>query len=192
MITNRFYKLILLGSIFFFSLYAHVANAKTINDVNVPETAQVQGEVLKLNGVGIREKYLLDIYVGALYLTTKSSTANDVLASKGVKRITMHFLQNVSEGTSANSTINGIEKNVTDVEFKELQKPMNTFVSFYEDANKGSTIVINFLPHGETEMFMYGKKKGSIKHEAFQQALLKVWLGDKPPTDKIKEAMLGL
>ncbi len=72
MITNRFYKLILFGSLFFFSLYANAVTAKTIDDVNVPETVQVQGEVLKLNGAGIREKFLLDIYVGALYLKKKT------------------------------------------------------------------------------------------------------------------------
>ncbi len=191
MISNKFYKLILLGSLFFFGLYANTTSAKTIHDVNVPETVQVQGEVLKLNGAGIREKFLLDIYVGALYLKEKSSAAQDILASKGTKQITMHLLQNLSEATCANNMLNGIEKNVTDAEFKQLQEGMNTFASFYDDAKKGSTITINFLPHGETELLMSGKKKGSVKDEALQQAILKVWLGDKPPTEEIKQAMLG-
>ncbi len=103
----------------------------------------------------------------------------------------MYLLQNLSEATCANNTINGIEKNITELDFKKLQKPIHTFVSFYDDAKKGSTITINFLPGGETELLMRGKKRGSVKDEALQQAILKVWLGDKPPTEEIKQSMLG-
>jgi Chalcone isomerase-like len=42
-----------------------------------------------------------------------------------------------------------------------------------------------------TQVNMNGKMLGTVEGGAFNQALLKVWLGEKPVDASLKKAMLG-
>ena len=42
-----------------------IAHAASLAGVTVPDSATVGGSTLVLNGMGLREKYFIDIYVGA-------------------------------------------------------------------------------------------------------------------------------
>jgi hypothetical protein len=183
-----FHSLALLLFVFLFSFQG---NATTIHQVDVPETLKINGETLVLNGAGVRQKFLLDIYVGALYLAEKSSDAAKIMDSKSSKCMTLHLLQNLSKGTYAGNVENGIAKNVSEKELEALQHDIDTFNTFFADTKKGDLVMFTFLADGTSEFFINKKKMGSLKNKTFQQALLKVWLGEKPPTDEIKKAMLG-
>jgi len=180
------YIILLLSSFFCFQ-----ANAQTIHQVYVPQTIKVNHETLLLNGAGIRHKFLLDIYVGALYLAEKSSDASQVISNKTSKCITLHLLQNLSEGTFASNIEIGIANNVSEKELEDLQPEITIFKSFFEDADKGSFVMFSFLDDDTTELFINQKKKGSLQGQAFQQALLKAWLGNVPADGGLKEAMMG-
>ena len=52
---------------------------KTVSGVTLPELKTIQGERLLLNGAGLREKLWIDLYVGGLYLATKTSDANEII-----------------------------------------------------------------------------------------------------------------
>jgi hypothetical protein len=162
------HSLALLLSVFLFSFQG---NAKTIHQVDVPETMKINGETLVLNGVGIRQKFLLDIYVGALYLTEKSSDAAKIMDSKSSKCITLHMLQNVSEGTFVGNVDNGIAKNISEKELAALQHEIDTFNTFFADAKKGGLVMFTFLDDGTTKLFINKQEMGSLKSKTFQQAL---------------------
>ena len=52
---------------------------QTIADVTLPATQTIEGADLTLNGGGLREKLWIDLYVGGLYVTTKTSDAKAVM-----------------------------------------------------------------------------------------------------------------
>jgi hypothetical protein len=60
------------------------------------------------------------------------------------------------------------------------------------EAKTGTTIVIDWLPETGTRLSVGGQGKGrDIAGEDFYRALLKIWLGDKPVQDDLKQALLG-
>jgi hypothetical protein len=63
------------------------------------------------------------------------------------------------------------------------RKQLNSGDSFSVDyvPGVGSTVVLNGKPIGET-----------IKEPEFFSSLLRIWLGDKPADDNLKEALLGV
>src|SRR5687768_2284199 len=73
-----------------------LADAATLAGVTLPDTATVAGRPVRLNGMGLREKYTLDIYVGGLYLTHPTTDAAAALAADEPKRVVMHFVFSVS------------------------------------------------------------------------------------------------
>ena len=82
------------------------AAAADLAGVSVPESAQVAGANLALNGVGLRKKFFIKIYVGGLYLPQKSSDADAIIASATPDRIScaMPRLLLTSMTTSDDST----------------------------------------------------------------------------------------
>ena len=54
---------------------------QTIEGVTLPATLKVEEKDLVLNGGGLREKYFLDLYVGGLYLVSKSTDADAIIAA---------------------------------------------------------------------------------------------------------------
>jgi hypothetical protein len=60
------------------------------------------------------------------------------------------------------------------------------------EAKTGTLIVIDWIPETGTRLTVSGQVKGKdIAGEGFYRALLKIWLGDKPVQDDLKQALLG-
>ena len=185
----KFKLLVLLLSISSFSLHA-----KEVSGVNIPESISFsdQSTKLVLNGVGMRTKFVFDIYIGSLYLEKKSTTSDAIYKLAGEKRISMHFLYNEIEkeklvsGWSA-----GFENNLTDEELTKFKSQIDQFNSLFVTVKKGDVININFTPTTGTQVVKNNKALGLIEGDAFFVALLKIWLGEEPADSDLKEAMLG-
>ena len=60
------------------------SHALEIAEVNLDEKIQLDKHQLVLNGAGIRKKFIVKVYIGALYLGEKTRTADAVLADTGL------------------------------------------------------------------------------------------------------------
>ena len=59
----------------------------TLAGVKYEEASEIRGNKLQLNGAGIRYKGPFKVYTAGLYVTKKSNTPEDVLATPGAKRM---------------------------------------------------------------------------------------------------------
>ena len=60
------------------------------------------------------------------------------------------------------------------------------------NAPEKSVVHLDWLPDSGTRLTFNGTAKGSdIAGEDFYRALLRIWLGDKPAQDDLKEHLLG-
>ncbi len=166
--------------------------AVEIEGVTLPDSIQLQGKRLQLNGAGIRSKFFFDIYVGGLYLEQPASSAKAILAATGNKRITMNILYGeVDRERLTNGWETGFRKNQSGPQMQHLQDRLNSFNAFFVTAHRGDAIVFDLLSDGSTHVSINGSEKGVIEGADFQQALLAVWLGKKPADSDLKKAMLG-
>jgi hypothetical protein len=184
------FKLIL--ATLFFALTIS-AQALEVKGVKVDETAQVGGNALVLNGAGVRTKLLFKVYVAGLYLTQKQTSADAVLSDAGNKRVSMHFLRELSaekllhamdEGFTANNS--AAEMTAIDAQMKSFRQMMTTA----KEIKEGDAILLDYT-QTNTQVSLNGKVLGNIEGAAFNQALLRVWLGTQPVDAALKKAMLG-
>ena len=169
------------------------ANALEIIGVKVDETAQVSGNALVLNGAGVRQKMVFKVYVAALYLTQKQTDANAVISDTGNKRVSMHFLRELSAEALLKGMNEGFSDNNNAAEMVAIEPQMKLFrdmMTSAKEVKKGGVIVLDFTSAG-TQVNINGKSLGTVEGEAFNQALLRVWLGAKPVDASLKKAMLG-
>lgn len=166
--------------------------ALEVAGVDVPQSVTIGNKVLVLNGAGIRKKFFIKVYVGALYLPVKRGTVEEILAEQGSKRIVMSFLyKEVSAEKLVDGWNEGFAKNNSAGEMKTLQERINQFNSMFVTVRKGDEIRLDYLPDQGTQVRINGILKGSVPGEDFARALLKIWLGPEPADANLKDAMLG-
>jgi len=166
--------------------------AREIAGVHLADSISIGGQTLSLNGAGIRSKFVFDIYVGALYLTTKTSDAKQAINMAGPKRISMHFLYDeVEKEKLTDGWTDGFENNIDEKSFNALKPRLAEFNKLFVTVKKGDVIILDYTPQQGTSVTINGQLKGKVTGADFNQALLKVWLGNEPADEDLKEGMLG-
>ncbi len=168
--------------------FAAAAGAATLADVNVPDTATVAGQKLVLNGLGMRKKAIFKVYVGALYLPSKTSTADAALAA-GTAKVTMRFMRDVDAEKLRDAWTEGFANNNAPADVTKLKARIDRFNALFTDVKEGDVVEVD-LANGAT-VTIGGKARGSVEGDDFAKAVLRIWLGPKPPSDDLKAGMLG-
>jgi hypothetical protein len=169
--------------------------AKEIEGVVIEEQlVSESGVTLQLNGAAVRKKLFFKIYIAALYLANPSAEASSVIADEGEKRIVMHFLYDeVGKDKLVEGWDEGFAANHSAEALGLLQPRIDTFnAMFDEDMVAGDVIVFDYLPDTGTRVTIKGNVKGVIEGKDFNDALLAIWLGDKPVGSDLKKGLLKL
>lgn len=181
---------------FFLSLsFSTQLSAREIAGVNLVEQITVEAidDILKLNGAGIRTKFFFKIYVGALYLPEKQSSAEQIIKSGKANRVLMSFLYDeVEKEKLVDAWVEGFEDNVDEATFVALKDRLDKFNGMFSDLHKGDKVLLDYIPAKGTRVMIKGDVKGVIEGADFNRALLSVWLGEEPVTEDLKDAMLGI
>ncbi len=164
--------------------------AGTLAGVSLPDSATVGGAPVILNGMGLREKYYIDIYLGALYLTHPTHDGISAINADEPKRIVMHFIyprvtkaqivETFEEQFGANPAAVAVRPNI---DMMEGWLP--------EVVHAGDELAFDYEPGKGTTMRVLGKVAGTIPGAGFMKLVWSVYLGAKPPTAALKNGMLG-
>jgi len=167
--------------------------AKELEGVMVQETVVMDdGRELHLNGAGVRSKFFFDIYVIALYLEHQVNTVDQVLAEDGRKRVAMHFLYDkVERDKLVAAWDEGFVGNTGAGELRVLQPRIEQFNSLFRDAVKGDIIILDYVPGIGTKVLINNEEQGVTPGKDFNDALLRIWLGEKPVTKDLKKELLA-
>jgi hypothetical protein len=146
-----------------------------------------------LNGAGVRTKMMFKVYVAALYLAQKTGDASAAIGDTGNKRVSMHFLRELSSEKLMHAMQEGFEANNSAAEMTAIDAQFKAFKQLMASAKavkEGDVITLDYVAQA-TNVSLNGKALGSVDGAAFNQALLRVWLGEKPVDASLKKAMLS-
>jgi hypothetical protein len=173
--------------------FVSVGQAVKIADVKLVDSLKLGEKSLILNGEGIKKKYWVKIYVCALYLPHKADTADTILTQDEPRCILIHLLYDVSSEKLKKALIRGITKNTSEDELKCLQPQIKQFLCYFSkfETKRGDEIALDYLPDKGTRICVNGREKGIVPGSEFNQALLRIWLGNKPADDDLKARLMG-
>ncbi len=171
------------------------ASAVELEGVKVGDSVQLDNAVLTLNGAGVRSIVFFKMYVIGLYLAEKQHSAATIFADAKPKRIALHVVVGEA-GTERflNGFRKGIEKNHGEAQLAALRERMAAFEQMFgaiKNVKYGDAIAFDWLPATGTRVTLNGAELGRIAGEDFYRALLSIWIGGKPVTDDLKQALLG-
>lgn len=177
------------------------AHAVRYEGQDFPETVQLGGAALQLNGVGTKTFVMrYSAYLAALYVPRKASTPEAIYEQAGPKRIelriTVPVVKDVSTQEFVKAINKGVDRNSTEAEkaaVAERVKQFNAAISEVGRVKKGDLLHIDYLPaQGGTILSVNGKVWGKpIEGQDFYTAFLKVFLGDNNSDAKLRTGLLG-
>lgn len=163
-----------------------------VGDATLPNTMKVEGTNLVLNGAGMREKIVFDLYAGGLYLTKKSKNAAAIINADETMAMKLEIVSSmVSSDKMISAVDDGFDASMNG-KTKSLKNEIAQFKGFFSDEIVQSNVFDIVYVKGEgTSVYKGGKKIGTIEGLAFKKALFGIWLGDDPADEDLKEGMLG-
>lgn len=166
-------------------------SAKDAGNANA-ETFNYGGKMMKLNGVGIRKKLFIKLYVGSLYLSEKSSDAKKIIADDSAMAIRLLIKSSlISADKMKKVTLEGFEK-ATNGNISPIKPQIDRFLqTFDKGVGPGDKYELINMPGSGIHVVRNGVKVTIIRSAAFKQALFGVWLSNNPVQQSLKRKMLG-
>lgn len=167
------------------------AQARVISDVDIAESISISEHTLNLNGAGVRSKFFMDLYVGSLYLPQRTTNIDDILNAPIVV-IRLNMTSGMITSDKMSDAINDGFDDATDGNVADIQAQIDTFMALFSDEiAEGDQFTFAATKAFGVTAYKNGQQQPTIEGELFRQALLKIWLGDKPAQKSLKKAMLG-
>jgi hypothetical protein len=166
-----------------------------VGGVELPDEVRINGldQPLVLNGAGIRKKFFISVYVGALYLTERQAGVGTLLRVPSANRVSMHFVYHkVSKRQLDEAWREGFAKNLSVERLAEVQYRLDRFIALFREMREGDQVWLDFVPGRGTEVVINGVMQDLIPGDDFNLALLSIWLGRQPVTERLKNAMVGV
>jgi hypothetical protein len=166
-----------------------------VSGVRFPNTMNVNGTSLVLNGAGVRHKRIFEVYALGLYLPKKTTSADEAMSMTGPKRIVLVPLRSISMTEFGRMFTQAIQTNTSREDFVKILPEVSRvgqIFSHYARLSSGESLMIDWLP----DVGMVGSYKGVVQGEPFTEpslfrTVMRIWLGTSPPDAKLKSSLLG-
>lgn len=169
-----------------------LAFAKDVAGVTLPETVTLGATPLVLNGAGVRSKFFIKVYVGALYLPARTRDAETVLRNTGPVAMHMYIVHSeISKEKLVDAWNDRFDANLDAAERARLAPRIEHFDALFPTVHKGDVMRLDYLPGAGTTVSINNEKRGVIEGEDFMRAWLRIWLGREPADDNLKQELLG-
>ena len=133
---------------------------------------------------------------GGLYVSEPTTDATKVFSDEKARRVRLGLLRDVDGADFVEALEEGLNANLTPEKKAAIEKEVATLKTVMQtigDVVEGDLIDFDYVPEKGTVILRNGKPVAEpIPGKALYDAVLAIWLGDKPIDDTLKTGMLGL
>ncbi|WP_229423771.1 chalcone isomerase family protein [Massilia frigida] len=192
---NRFTFKGLLAGLFLACAFGQGASAAEISGIKLDDTVKVAGKELKLNGFGMRQKFVAKVYVTSLYLPEKSKSFPEIMKMDGPRRVAIVLMRDLSSDDFGDAFMNGLNNNLNNEEKSKIVSQISKFGEMFgllQGLKKGDVLHLDWIPGTGTQCEFNGKKIGEVVPDIlFYNAILRIWMGERPVDSSLKTALLS-
>ena len=166
-----------------------------VEGVIVPRTIEFDGNKLSLNGFGIRSKMWIDVYVQALYLSTLSEDAKEILASDTQMAVRLEILSSVVSSKKLSKSLKkGMSKSVGEENIEKYRVPLDILEGLLNKEETREKDFFNLIYNPDDQsiwVYKNDRLEGKVPGFEFKKAFFGIWLSDNPVDEDLKKALLG-
>jgi hypothetical protein len=176
---------------------ARLAAAKDVSGVVLPERARPEGggADLRLMGGGVFRFFFLRYYVCGLYAMPDLSGAAAILASDAPRRIHLVALRRITSFEFLWGLDQGLADNLDEAGAAALREPLDQVRATIRSIGaiaRGERVSIDYVPRAGTSILVDERRHGQdLAGKALNDALMRVWIGERPLDTSLKNALLG-
>lgn len=176
-----------------FSVHATDDNEKLL----AVQKIQILDRPLLMVGMGLTQKMNDDYYIGAFYIdeAAQYSSGDDLVYIEAPRRMEFRFAsERKTSGRGFGRTIaEGIRINNTPGNIKTERDNLQRFIGFFKGVyKKGDVIRFDYHRTFGTRVYLNKRRLGEINNSRdMYRLLVNVWVGDRPPSSKFKEGIVG-
>jgi hypothetical protein len=119
----------------------------------------------------------------------------DVLKQEGPRRVTLQMARDLTSEEFGKAFMDGLNENLDKAEKQKIVAQIGKMGELFASVDaikKGDVLHLDWIPGTGTQAELNGKKLGEpIPDINFYNAILRIWLGDKPVDRSLKPALLG-
>ncbi|MGC3983416.1 MAG: chalcone isomerase family protein [Pseudorhodoferax sp.] len=168
--------------------------AVDLGDVTLEESTQVGGQNLQLNGAGIARRLVFKVYAMGLYLPDRTQRTDAVLATDGPRRMTILPLRDISGDDFAEAVMSDLspERFKSPEVLQQLVALAGAISQQPGGLRRGDVLTLDWLPGTGAVVSLNRRPLAApMRNRAVYDALLMVWLGEKPTDPPLKAKLLG-
>jgi hypothetical protein len=151
---------------------------------------QVDGHIFVLNGKGVHQFLFFKIYEVSLYLENKSADPESILGSKERKVIVLTLMRDVSADQLRSALYDGFKDNCIQ-DCDRFQPHLDRIAAKIPDLKEGESLQFFFSPL-QLQLKSSGRETQKIQDPEFGSKFLAIWLGQSPPSQSLKNSLLGI
>lgn len=168
----------------------------TMEGVAIPDKLTLDSTSLILNGVGVRNKFHLKVYVAALYLPSKNNSPEEIINKDEPQAIVLHITSILmTSGNMSKYIIEGFSRS-TGGKTASIQPQIDLALTIFnsEPVSKFDKFEMFYLPEERgVKAFKNGKFLSFIPGGVeFKKAMFGIWLSNDPVDADLKTGILGL
>lgn len=178
-----------------------MAQAVSMEGVDLAPTVTAYGQKLVLNGAGVRKRGYFKADVTALYLPEKTTSADAIFKLDGVRRIQLNILRRFTSSTITRIFLADFKDHATEEEFKRLIGPIGLIGAAYANVKevvKGDVVNVDWVPgrgwlatHNGRSLTDADGKQLVINDKLAYQIYMRMYIGEGAPAD-LRNGLLGL
>jgi hypothetical protein len=169
--------------------------ALQMDGLSLEESVQVAGKNLRLNGAGISMRMIFKVYALGLYLQNRQDSTSEVLRGDCPRRLLIAMLRVVSSNDFHDELRQYAAAEGAAIPAHILDNMGQLVQAIEHQSNglrKGDTLTLDWVPGTGTLVELNNKPlTAPLRGLAFYNALLNIWLGDKPADSGLKMKLLG-
>ncbi len=178
--------------LFIFVCLTSMKADQEIGGIKIPGSIKVADQQLTLNGAGTREKFWMDMYVGALFVKTKTQNASEIIAANDIMVMELTIVSGLITSQKMSDAVDEGFIKSTNNSLSSLQTRINQFKQIFKDEiKKGDKYVFQYEPSKGLSIIRNGKLSAIIPGLDFKKALFGIWLCDNPADKDLKLQLLG-
>ena len=165
--------------------------AAELEGVRLPDSMEVGGTRLQLNGIGLRTVtiFQVGVYVAGFYLEQPSQDENLILDSPQTKVLDLHFIHDAPADKIRQAWQEGFDSDCT-APCRLPAAAVAEFMSRVVDMRAGDTCTLVYTKD-YVSIAINGREMGRVTDKAFMRAMLTTFIGPHPPTQRLKRELLG-
>lgn len=168
------------------------AQAREAGGFDFPEQSQASGQPVSLVGVGVRTKWMVDVYGMGVYGRTVKKSASFLIDADEPKLLWLHLARGISADKMRDAIDEGIEKNTPEAERAPLAADLDKLKrAFPGQIPKGMDIQFAYVPGKGTTLRLAGQDKLTVAGKPFMRALWAIWFGHNPADKDLKKGVLA-